>query len=44
MITSLPELHFRCREIYSDGKNRKSDIYELQQLYKQLKTMELNEW
>ena len=43
MITSLSELYFRFRKIYSAGANGKGDFYDLWQQHKLLKTMKMSE-
>ena len=43
-ITSLSELYFRLKRFILLVKRKKSDFYELWQLHKQLKTLEMGEF
>ena len=42
MITSLPKLYFRFRKFILMEQTKKSDFYELWQLHKQLKIIEMS--
>ena len=43
LITCLSDFGLMNYKVYSVGTKKRSDFYELQQQYEQLKTMEVNE-